>query len=246
MEFTTLLEHLRHPDKSIRGQAAVALGGLDGDDVLRALLGVVGEEPDFFVREDVTWALVRQGDAAVDPLIVLLRDPDPAVRHHAAHTLSKIGDPRAAPALVAALDDAVPSVVAKVAFTLGVLNSRDAIPRLVALFAHPDRDVQTQVQTALERFGADAVPAVTGVLHDPNPQVREQAADTLGVIGTRESVGALIPLLSDAVWQVRFAAVTALAHLGGAAVRAAVQPLANDPDMRVRQLAVRAAQRIRP
>src|SRR5690606_28987247 len=90
-----MLEQLVHPDKNLRGPAALALGGASVADALDGLLARVGHEPDFYVREDITWALVRMGDQAIAPLIALLADENAAVRHHAAHTLGKINDGRA-------------------------------------------------------------------------------------------------------------------------------------------------------
>src|SRR3982751_3597376 len=67
----TLMEQLHHPDKNVRSPAVLKLGDLRETEALSALLNTVGTEPDFYVREDITWALVRIGDAAVLPLITL-------------------------------------------------------------------------------------------------------------------------------------------------------------------------------
>ena len=80
----TLREQLRHPDNNLRSQAALRLGKLDDADALKLLIDALRTEPSLYVREDITWAIVRKGDAAVLPLIDLLRDPSPAARHHAA------------------------------------------------------------------------------------------------------------------------------------------------------------------
>lgn len=240
----TLVEAIHHPDKNIRGQAVITLGNL-GLSSLDALLGIVGKDPDFNVREDITWALVRMADGAFQPLVSLLTDTDAGVRHHAAHTLSKIGDLRAVPALIGALEDPEPAVVSKIAFTLGVFRDVRAIPPLVRLLDHSDREVQTTVVAALERFGADAVPQVLVALADPSAQVRELAADILGVIGTRANITRLASALHDDSWHVRFAVVTALGHIGGAEAKHALEPLHDDPDKRVRDLVVRLMKRIK-
>src|SRR5690349_5854038 len=91
----TLTEALHHPDKSVRGKAAVSIGNLGDSEALNVLLDTMGKESDLFVREDITWALVRMGDPAVQPLIEYLGDENPEARHHAAHTLGKIADARA-------------------------------------------------------------------------------------------------------------------------------------------------------
>lgn len=231
-----MLEQLVHPDKNLRGPAALALGGASVADALDGLLARVGHEPDFYVREDITWALVRMGDQAIAPLIALLADENAAVRHHAAHTLGKINDGRAVEALMTVLPDSDHMVVARAAGSLKVIGDARATPALVGVLGHPHRDTQTAITEALERFGADAVPAVLAAMTDVRWPVREHAADVLGQIGDPAAVPALTAALRDGHWQVRFAAVTALWHIGGAAAKAALRDMTPDEDARVREL----------
>lgn len=231
-----MLEQLVHPDKNMRGPAAIALGGSRVADALGGLLARVGHEPDFYVREDITWALVRMGENAIAPLIALLADESAAVRHHAAHTLGKISGPRAVEALIGALNDSDHTVAGRAAGSLKVIGDARAIPALAGVLGHAHRDTQTAVTEALERFGADAVPAVLEAMKDARWQVREHAADVLGLIAERAAVPALAAALRDAHWEVRFAAVTALWHIGGAAAKTALREMTPDADARVREL----------
>jgi HEAT repeat protein len=231
-----MLEQLVHPDKNVRGPTAIALGGSCVADALDGLLARVGHEPDFYVREDITWALVRMGEAAIEPLIGLLADESAAVRHHAAHTLGKINDPRAVEALMSALQDSDPMVAARAAGSLKVIGDARAIPALAGVLGHAHRETQTAITEALEQFGAKAVPFVLKAMTDARWQVREHAADVLGQIGDAAAVPALSAALRDDHWQVRFAAVTALAHIGGAAAKAALRGMLEDTDERVREL----------
>ena len=237
-----MLEQLIHPDKNMRGPAALALGGSCVVDALDGLLARVGHEPDFYVREDITWALVRMGEAAIEPLIGLLEDESAAVRHHAAHTLGKINDARAVEALIGALKDGDHMVVARAAGSLKVIGDVRAVRALAGVLGHPHRDTQTAINEALERFGAAAVPAVLEALTDARWPVREHAADVLGQIGDRTAVPALASALRDDHWQVRFAAVTALWHIGGAAAKEALREMTPDADERVRELWERVKQ----
>jgi HEAT repeat protein len=231
-----MLEQLVHPDKNLRGPAAIALGGSCAADALDGLLARVGHEPDFYVREDITWALVRMGDQAIAPLIGLLDHENAAVRHHAVHTLGKINDARAVEALIRALRDSDHMVAARAAGSLKVIGDARAVPALAGVLGHPHRETQTAVTEALERFGADTVPAVLAALTDSRWPVREHAADVLGQIGDDTAVPALTAALRDDHWQVRFAAVTALWHIGGTAAKTALREMAPDADARVREL----------
>ena len=96
----TLIQELHHPDMNVRSKAALDLGKLGNAEVLEPLLQALSSEPDMFVREDITWALVRVGEAGLQPLIDLLASPNPAIRHNATHVLGKIGDARAVEALI--------------------------------------------------------------------------------------------------------------------------------------------------
>lgn len=241
----TLTEQLQHPDRTIRSSAALAIGNAANADALDALLARVGVEPELLVREDITWALVRLGDQAIAPLIGLLENADPAVRHHAAHTLGKLHDARAVDGLVRLLNDAEDYVVVKAVFALGQISDARAVPALVALMGDARREVQSEVNNVLEQFGAPALPLLVEAAAHERWQVREQAADVMGLIGSEESVPALDAMLRDAIWQVRFAAVTALGHIGGAAVREAIAAVSEDDEPRVRELAATVIKRMK-
>jgi HEAT repeat protein len=233
----SLIKQLDHPDRNVRSRAALNLGALGDSRSLSDLTRTLYTESDLFVREDITWALVRMGDAALPALLDLLRHDNPDARHHAAHTLGKLGDPRAAEMLMAALGDSEAKVVMKAAFALGQLGASEAIPALVALLGHPDSEVQISVHDTLERFGERAVPSLIGGLEDERPQVREGAADMLGQIGDAAALPALINALDNAVWQVRFAVVGALGQYDDDRARAALARMTEDREPKVRELA---------
>lgn len=241
----TLAEQLRHPDQNIRSYAATTLGGQRDVQAVDLLLEALAHETEVMVREDITWSLVRLKELAFQSLVTLLKDANPAVRHHAAHTLGKIGDRHAADALMQALHDTDAAVVMKTAFALGQIGDERAIPALVGVLGHEDGEVRSALVNVLDTFGSPAVQPLMQALEHERWQVREQAADALGVIGSREALPALVKALQDPQWQVRFSVVTALGYVGGIAARNALQPLQNDPDYRVRTLAPKVLQRIK-
>jgi HEAT repeat protein len=241
----TLIEALHHPDKNVRGKAAVSIGNLGDTEGLNVLLKTFGVESDLYVREDITWALVRMGDAAVLPLIELLKSENPAARHHAAHTLGKIADTRATDALIKALQDEDSAVVAKAVFALGQIGDTRAIPALIGLLGHENREVQTTVNRVLEEFDTAAIQALIQAMAQEKWQAREQAADILGLIDSRDAVPVLIEALKDEQWQVRFAVVTALGSIGGVNAKQAVQQMEHDADERVRGLTPKILKRMR-
>jgi HEAT repeat protein len=225
----TLIEQLHHPDKNVRSSAVFALEKLDDAGVADALIQALSTEPDFYVREDLTWALVRIGEPAFQKLLDMLGDRQASGRSYMAHTLSKMRDARAVDALLGVLHDPDLAVVRKAVFALGQIGETRAIPAIVGLLGHEDEELQTVLTQALEQFGPSAVPDLLRAMAHESPTVREQAAHILGQIGGEEAATALIHALGDSEWQVRFAAVTALGYTGGERARAALQALPDDP-----------------
>ena len=234
-----IIEKLRHPAPNKRSEAVFALDKLDDSGKLPLLVDALRMEQDLYVREDITYAIMQMGEQAVPSLIDLLQNKDAQVRHHAVHTLGKIAHPTSVAALIDALHDPDPVVVMKACVALRQTGNSKAVPALVRLLEHDDPEVQTSLINTLEHFGDAAVPLLLRALEHERWQVRERAADILGIIGKQEIVPALSRALADDHWQVRFAAVMALGHLEGQAAKNALQQVQNDPDPRVSTLGTR-------
>lgn len=85
---------LAHPSTAVRLRAAMAAGTYPDEAFIELLLERCGVEPDFYVRDMLTWALIHQPRADVVPqLRVDLGSRYAQARGQALHTLSKIGDP---------------------------------------------------------------------------------------------------------------------------------------------------------
>ena len=97
---TTLTRALSAPDASTRLRAALAAGTAPEADFVDPLVQRCAVEPDFFVRDMLTWALTRlPAEVAVPRLVVELSSTRAQARSQALHTLSKIGDGSAWPAI---------------------------------------------------------------------------------------------------------------------------------------------------
>jgi HEAT repeat protein len=89
----TLKSLLESPDKSVRLQAALAAGTYPEDAYIEVLVAQCANESDFFVRDTLSWALMRHETAkVVDRLKPELKSNNPQAKSQAIHTLSKIGD----------------------------------------------------------------------------------------------------------------------------------------------------------
>lgn len=185
-----LADRLRFPNGSVRLQAAMAAGTSPDPDDLEVLVERCGVEPDFFVRDMLTWALIRQpADLAVPRLIDELASPFPQARSQALHTLTKFRDPRAWPALTAALLHDEEDEVARTAWRAAVmLVPAGEEPPLAADLARElgrrDRDSRQALARALVGLG------------EASRLVLEEVAAS-GVFAARVHAGAALLMLDD-------------------------------------------------
>ncbi|WP_457653891.1 M56 family metallopeptidase [Rhodocaloribacter sp.] len=119
--------------------------------------------------------------------------------------------------LMAALDDADPSVRRRAAYGLGERRIEAAVPSLAeALTSDPSPRMRRVTAWALGEIGdAGATKSLTRALaYDPEPSVRAKAAWALGEIGDACTADALRRALDDAAPAVRRRAAYALGEIG--------------------------------
>jgi hypothetical protein len=89
----TLQTLLASPDQSVRLKAALAAGTYPEIEFIEVLISQCAIESDFFVRDTLSWALMRNDVAkVVERLKTELQSSNPQAKSQAIHTLSKIGD----------------------------------------------------------------------------------------------------------------------------------------------------------
>ncbi|MGW2231210.1 HEAT repeat domain-containing protein [Streptomyces formicae] len=178
------LQKLADTDPSVRLQAALALGTRPGPWFVVPLVERCAVEPEFFVREMLTWALTRHSPAAVlPPLVEELRSPHARARSQALHTLSKIGDPRAWPALTRAhltdLDDEVARSAWRAAVVLVPEGEEAALAAVLASrLGRGDRLTRRSLSRALITLGEVVLPSLRAAATATDPGVREHALAT--------------------------------------------------------------------
>jgi HEAT repeat protein len=194
------------------------------------------------------------GAAAVPVLAAVFQEDRPGdwqaaqVRCKAGEILGQIGSEArtVTPALLAGLKDPDPAVrkVALVALGQVGVPAEEGVPALAALLPTSNR-LDAIKALARYRGGArEAVPALVGLLKDPEADVRWNAALTLGLIGpeARGSVPDLVAALHDEEADVREHAAESLGQVGVASpeVVAALAAACKDRNARVRRDAVRS------
>lgn len=119
-------------DPSARLRAAMQAGTSPELITVEVLVERFGVEPDFFVRDMLTWAVIRRPQEKTLPVLLpQLQSENPRMRSQVLHTLSKIGDPSTATAITPELLHDADDEVARTAWrtAAGLADDKQA-PRL--------------------------------------------------------------------------------------------------------------------
>jgi HEAT repeat protein len=159
--------------------------GLRPDDVyIDILVERFVVEPDFFVRDMLTWALIQHDPSrTLERVLPELQSPFPQARSQALHTLSKLGDQRAWPAITTELlhdaEDEVARTAWRAAAALVPEQEAAALAETLSTqFSRGDTATQRGLSRALAALGDAATPVIeSGKLHR-DARVRTHAVAT--------------------------------------------------------------------
>ncbi|MFC3492207.1 HEAT repeat domain-containing protein [Glycomyces rhizosphaerae] len=171
-------------DSSTRLKAALAIGSDPDPAMLDALVAHCAIEPDFYVRDMLTWALTRlPADLTVPRLLAELDSANPQARSQALHTLSKIGDTRAWPAITRPLLRDSDDEVARAAWRAAVAlvpegQEQDLAVELAAQLGRGERQVQRSLSRALVALGETVEPILQAAMASDDPVVAAHATAT--------------------------------------------------------------------
>ncbi|MFC9510404.1 HEAT repeat domain-containing protein [Streptomyces sp. NPDC057002] len=178
------LQRLENGNASVRLRAVLAVGTTPDPRFVDQLIERCAIEPEFHVRDMLTWALTRHPSSITVPrLIDELRAERPQARSQALHTLSKIGDRRAWPAITRALltdpDDEVARSAWRAAVVLVPEGEEPGLAGvLAAQLGRGERETRLSLSRALIALGEAITPALRAATTDPDPRVREHAIAT--------------------------------------------------------------------
>ncbi|GAA3967634.1 HEAT repeat domain-containing protein [Gordonia caeni] len=192
MTTTTPPEQLRRalgaPGSSGRLRAALGAGSQPDPDYAPVLVERCAVEPDFFVRDMLTWALVRHPVEITVPLLVEAARRGPVrARSQALHTLSKIGDPRGWSAIDRSVlldaDDDLARSAWRAAVVLAPDDRREQLAATLATrLGTGDSQLRRSLSRALAALGPAAAGPLASAATDDDPAVRAHAAATAALL----------------------------------------------------------------
>lgn len=171
-------------DASVRLQAALAAGSHPDPTLLDPLVERCAVEPDFFVRDMLSWALTRLPPELVLPRLRRELDSDRGrARGQALHTLSKIGDRSAwswiTRGMLRDADEEVARTAWRVAVALVPEDGRVALAEeLVTQLGRGGRDVRLSLSRALVDLGDVVEPVLARAAAGRDPEVAAHARAT--------------------------------------------------------------------
>jgi HEAT repeat protein len=181
---TRVAKALSAEDPSVRLQAALAAGSHPDPGFLETLVERCAVEPDFFVRDMLSWALTRLPPEITLPRIRRELDSERTqARSQALHTLSKIGDKRAWAWITRDMLRDADDEVARTAWRVAVVlvpegEEKGLADELVMQLGRGDRTVQLSLSRALVDLGDVTKPALEKAAANPDPAVAAHARAT--------------------------------------------------------------------
>ncbi|MET9375159.1 HEAT repeat domain-containing protein [Streptomyces sp. NPDC002992] len=178
------LQGLEDGRASVRLRAALAVGTTPDPRFIGKLVERSAIEPEFFVRDMLTWALTRHPVSLTLPELVReVRSERAQARSQALHTLSKIGDRGAWPVITRALltdaDDEVARSAWRAAVVLAPEGEESALAEVLATqLGRGERETQLSLSRALIALGDVVLPALRAAAAVPDRGVRAHALAT--------------------------------------------------------------------
>lgn len=181
----TLQALLASPDQSVRLKAALAAGTYPTPEFIEILIKQCSHETDFFVRDTLSWALMRHDiPLVVEQLIPELKSEIAQSRSQALHTFSKIGNKNYYPLITHDLlfdsDDSVAMTAWRSASVLVPEDEKMAlIEILITQLSRGDSDTQFGLTRFLCNIGPKIVEPLMKAAQSSNEEIRTHAEFTV-------------------------------------------------------------------
>ncbi|MGV8978188.1 MAG: HEAT repeat domain-containing protein [Cellulomonas sp.] len=181
---TRLRTALHAESSSERLQSALAAGTSPDPLFVEVLVQRCAVEPNFFVRDMLTWALTRHSSSGTVPrLLDEVRGGVPQARSQALHTLSKIGDPRGWSAITTAVlhdahDEVARSAWRAAAALVPAGHEAELATELCTQLGRGDLETQRSLSRALVALGDVSLPTLQERATHDDPAISTHAIAT--------------------------------------------------------------------
>ena len=181
----TLQTLLASPDQSVRLKAVLAAGTYPEVEFIEVLISQCAIESDFFVRDTLSWALMRNDVAkVVERLGIELHSTNPQAKSQAIHTLSKIGDKANYSLITDEMlfdpDEFIASTAWRVAAVLVPDDQKEfLVKKLITQLGRGDSDIQFGLTRFLCALGECIVEPLTEASKSADETISNQAKFTL-------------------------------------------------------------------
>lgn len=193
-------------------------------------------------------ALEKIGRPAVEPLLTLLKDPDPTLRQIAAASLGRIGSPEAVESLIDRLSDTDPNVRWRASSALGLIGDQSAVIPLIAVLQDETEFTRGAAALALGKLGSlEAVEPLISALKNSGPRTLTGIISALGDLGSERAVDPLVAILDEGKPDVyvRREIMVAFGKIGSDKVVEVLRKACGDDDPEVRLYASESLKKIR-
>ena len=190
---TRIITALTDSESSIRLRATLAAGSHGDSELLEILVDRCAVEPDFFVRDMLTWALTRHPSELTLPLLLAeLASDRRQGRSQALHTLSKIGAPSTWTAITRdLLTDEDPDTAQsawRAAVVLVPEGEEEALAQVLATqLGRGEEDLQRSLSRAMVALGEVIEPVLEQAARHAAPRVADHAVATQRLLADPDS-----------------------------------------------------------
>jgi HEAT repeat protein len=215
---------VHHEDVQIRSKAASALGRLNCNDSIPALINILEKvDGDYFVLGSAAAAIgnivsqSRNIDFEVENILIqLLNRKSINLLGNVISALGKIGSKNSVPKVVTFIDHKNSYLVEAAISSLRQIETKESISILYGFLNHKNPHVHGHVSIAIwKELQENTLPILFDILNYEDEHIRGKAISVLGDIGKREAIPKLIEALSDTKSDVRRRAAISLSKVGG-------------------------------
>jgi HEAT repeat protein len=181
----TLKSMLASPDQSVRLQAALTAGTYPEHEYIDVLIEQCRFETDFYVRDTMSWALMRnERNKVVEKLKLELQSSNPQAKSQAIHTFSKIGDKENFGLITNEMLFNENELIASTAWRAAVAlvsdeQKSDLIEKLISQLGRGDSDLQFALTRSLCNLGKSIIEPLKLSATSDSEEVRLHAEFTL-------------------------------------------------------------------